>query len=288
MLSHPQAFFLRTLVMKSSLAVLLVPVFVLTGCDAPDKVLSPPSRPGLQLSGCEETRPQGVAEPNSGGDPLPSDCPVDSQDAESENTRLGSFYSSGGSYYPEFNGQSFGFNDVAGSPGSYSSCPDVLENIRFVRIIDGSIERFQTIGTAFKVGPLEPMSDGFARAQYNLPSEFVYSSSGRHYAYSGTVSVVCVNSTFGFSAGGLAGYVGVIAYAAYNYNGVIRRAGVSGSPETSGWTYYNSSSGFANGNYDGWANALNMYIGSGTCSPYWDVWVDGKQVCRNGHPVDAA
>jgi len=277
--------FSEEFVMRVSLA-LLAAVFVFTGCNASDNVLSPPARPGFQLSGCEETRPQGAAEPNGGGDPLPSDCTVDSQDAESENNQVGSFYGSGGSYYPEFNGQSFGFDDVAGSPSSYSSCPDVLENIQFRRIIDGGIEVFQTIGPAYKIGPLEPMSDGLSRARYNLPSEFVYSRSGRHYAYAGTASVVCVNSFFGFSAGGVAGYVGVISYIAYNYDGVITRAGISGSPETSGWTYYLSGSGFANGNNEGWANALNGYIASGACSPYWDVWVDGKQVCRNGQPFD--
>lgn len=149
------------------------------------------------------------------------------------------------------------------------------------------VESFiQTVGLAHKIGPLEPLTDGFSRAQYNLPSDVVYSSSGNYYAYSGSVSVVCVNGNFSFTAGSVAGYVMASGYIAYSYDGLVRRAEVSGTPQTSGWTYYSSYTGFANGNYSGWVDALNLYIGSGTCSMYWDVWVDGRLVCKNGHPYD--
>ena len=72
----------------------------------------------------------------------------------------------------------------------------------------------------------------------------------------------------------------------YGYNGDVRLSSRSDTSPTDGWAYYASWSNISNGDGDGWADALDSYISSGDCTPHWDVYVDGKQVCKDGQRVD--
>lgn len=276
----------------SRVARLPVILLLTLGCNASDQVAPEKPHasrtvvndPRFMTTGCWDSRPQTTDAP-AAPDPI-NDCPVSTEDTPAEVTYLNAISESSGSYYPDFDGQNITFDDVAGSSYSSSVCPDVLMNVAFKKIIAGGIERFQTIGNAYKLGPLEPLSDGFERATYQLPDQYVYSHSGGYYAFGGTVSVVCVHGRFSFVRAIFAGYVDASAFIFYNYNGTIRAAGTSGTGFTSGWAYYDDASGFSNGSSDGWQAALNTYVSAGTCTLGWDIYIDDRPVCKDGHHVD--
>lgn len=81
-------------------------------------------------------------------------------------------------------------------------------------------------------------------------------------------------------------HVEVRAYAVSNYDGTVYRVSNPNQGPMGGWTYYNSGTGYANGNTDGWTDALNLYLATGQCSDHWDIWVDGRQMCKDGQRVE--
>ena len=260
------------------------PLLVLGACQVADSTLAPPSKPRF-LDGCEATGPQ-PADPESSTSadpPPPTGCEVSGTPVETDLTYLGAAHNYSGTFSPDFYGQPFGFDDVANSPGSYSVCPDVLTNVYFAMIIEGSIENFQSVGDSHIIGEVPILSDGFSRATYQLPFQNMYSRSGRHYLPGGgTVKVACINGRFAFIMGGMFNEVDVQSFRVYGYEGEIRISGTSQSGPTSGWSAYNSSSGYSNGSAEGWGAALNTFLSDGSCTPLWDVWIDGKAVCIDG------
>jgi hypothetical protein len=163
----------------------------------------------------------------------------------------------------------------------------VLVNVPFRRIINGQTVTFQSAGLSDKIGPIEPLSDGFSRARYQLPETRIYSSDGKYYVDGGVVKVVCVTATFGYWWGNFT-RITLGAYRVYGYEEIVRISGTDDVGVTSGWAWYVSSSGFANGSSEGWSGALTTYFSSGGCTPHWDIWVDGKQICKDGQRVDQA
>lgn len=263
----------------------LISIFFLVGaCQASDTILTPPSRPRF-TTGCDETRPQQMDPSEASGDPLPG-CAVDTDDYVTSNIQIGTVSYADDPSLPEFYGQTLTFEDVIGNPSSYSVCPDYIENARFTRVIAGNIETFQSVGTSFHRGPLEPGDNGLERAVYDLPSQVVYSRSGGYYTFGGSVNVVCGRANFRWSYGATYGEVDVGGFQVYGYNGEVRPTSTSFESPTAGWAYYASWSNFSNGSSDGWGAALSTFMSSGGCTPHWDVWVDGKQVCKDGQRVD--
>lgn len=270
--------------MRKLLHVFLVCSGVIFGaCQAVDS--AGPRAPAVRmgsLTGCEETRPDPDSE-SSVGDPPPSQgCQVEGTPLESELSYLGAVHNDGGSYYPEFYGQTFTFDDVANSSGAYSSCPDVLQNVWFLMVINGQIEKFQTVGYAHKIGEVPMLSDNFARASYQLPFDNVYSRSGRYFITDGKVKAACIHGRFQFIVGGIFGGIDASDYRIYGYEGIINVSSNPQSGGTAGWSFQNSSSGYSNGNGDGWGDALYTYLETGNCTPHWDVYVDGVAVCKDG------
>jgi hypothetical protein len=286
--------------------LLLLLLFLLAqGCSSADRVLAPPKSALFQ---CEPmNRVTGATSPTAdivlqGGNPasehvtgvtgIPSPrfsddgggCPVsDSTTPGIDLTYIGNAHNyPNGSYPVEFYGQPFTFDDVAGSWNSYSTCPDVLTNVRFTTTINGNIETFQSVGQAHWIGEVPILSDNFVRARYQLPFDNVYSQDGRYYISGGTVKVVCIHADWAFNIGAVFGEMDVGAYRVYGFEGSWHQSIISSWNPTSGWTVYNSSSGYSNGSANGWAQALSNYLNGQGCSPYWDIWVDGRKVCENG------
>jgi hypothetical protein len=46
-----------------------------------------------------------------------------------------------------------------------------------------------------------------------------------------------------------------------------------------GWAYKDGSFENGNGDHGSWQTALENYLNNGTCTPGWDIYVDGFQVC---------
>jgi hypothetical protein len=218
----------------SGFIVLSISFLLLSGgCSAPDSVISPPPL-RKTVTGCDQTRPAGADGVMS--DPLP-DCGVDSQDIEDLKVDLGDPNYSPESAFPNFSGQSVTFDDVANATDAYSACPDVLVNVPFRRIINGQTVTFQSAGLSDKIGPIEPLSDGFSRARYQLPETRIYSSDGKYYVDGGVVKVVCVTATFGYWWGNFT-RITLGAYRVYGYEEIVRISGTDDVGVTSGWAWY--------------------------------------------------
>jgi hypothetical protein len=211
-------------------------------------------------------------------------CPISESDSQPiDLTYVGDAHNyPNGSYPVEFEGQAFVFDDVAGSWNSYSTCPDVLTNVRFAVVINGNVEVFQSVGQAHWIGEVPILSDNFARGRYQLPYDIMYSQSGRYSVTGGTVKVACVHADWQFFIGSSFNEIDVSAYKIYGYEGSWRVATTATWNPTSGWTFYDSATGYANGSSNGWSQALSNYVNNHTCSPYWDIIVDGVKVCENG------
>jgi hypothetical protein len=210
-------------------------------------------------------------------------CPISESDSQPiDLTYLGNVNAANGSYPVEFDGQPFGFDDVAGSWNSYSTCPDILTNVRFATVINGNVEIFQSVGQAHWISEVPMLSDNFARGRYQLPYDVMYSQSGLYSVTGGMIKVACIHAEWAFVFGANFGEVNVSAYKIYGYEGAWRRAsGASWNP-TSGWTVYATATGEGNGSSNGWGQALSNYLNNSSCSPNWDIYVDGVKVCENG------
>jgi hypothetical protein len=111
------------------------------------------------------------------------------------------------------------------------------------------------------------------------------SRSGNYVAFGGSVDAACIQADFNFAYGvGL--HVNVRVYGIYSYNGRIYNDANHDQGFGGGWTFYDRDTGYANGNSDGWTDALNSYLATGGCSANWDIWIDYKVVCRDGEHVD--
>ena len=217
----------------------------------------------------------------------PEGCVVPSADAEYEFTTISQPFSSSVQMAETWGGQNLSFDQITESTNAESACFDGISNFKFQRIINGQIETFQVVGTAWKVRDLEPNALGISRALYNLPSDFFYSQSGRYMAWSGTVEATCVQAEMNINLGLVMVHVDVTAYRTRNYNGHIYNVDESSAGgNVAGWGYYDSSTNYSNGNVGGWQDALNTYLNSGTCTDRWDIFVDGQQVCKDGQLVN--
>jgi hypothetical protein len=151
-----------------------------SGCRGADSAVGPSFDRRLSLSGCEETRPNGDSPDATMSDPLPTDCPIETQDHQIEHTYVrdpSSPVPPGGA--PNWEGQNFSFSDVQNSPNSSSICYDVIDNFPFSRITpEGTIETFFVVGASYKIADLPPLG-GVARARYQLPFDYIYSRSRR-------------------------------------------------------------------------------------------------------------
>jgi hypothetical protein len=276
--------------------LLMLVVSLFHACSA-DRVLAPPKKARL-LTGCEYTDRQvpvpltsarltvisNPPTPRFTGNPPPGCFGATMQ--ETDIGYLGDAHSYSGTYSPDFYGQSLTFDDIANSPDSYSTCPDVLTNVSFTMVMQGEIERFQSVGQSDWIGNIAPLSDGYSRAVYQLPFQNMYSRDGKYYLPGGgTIRVVCIQARIGFTVGGLFNEIDVSRFIIYSYTGEIRVAEFMDPAPTSGWAFYDGSTDFSNGSGDGYGQAIQTYLGSGGCTPYWDVWVDGKQVCKNGYKM---
>lgn len=75
-------------------------------------------------------------------------------------------------------------------------------------------------------------------------------------------------------------WVGVISW--YRFYGTMTPTnGYPGGFGGRGWAWHNSGSGYSNGEGGDWQSVLQAYLTSGTCTPGWEIWMDGRMVCNS-------
>jgi hypothetical protein len=222
---------------------------------------------------------------NSVDDPF--NCVVITQDAEIEGTMVVEAAPSDQVSAGVWDGQSFSYADVADAEGVIGRCYDIIDNFKFSKIIEGETEIFYVPVVAHKTGDLPESVVGIDRARYQLPDMWIPSRSGKWQSFGGTVDMTCLEAKYQVRLPTFGVYINVRAYLASNANTRISRIPYSGGGggKPTGWLYYEPGRGIANGNAGGWEGALDDFLSFGTCTDEWDVWVDGKQVCKDGEVV---
>lgn len=177
-------------------------------------------------------------------------------------------------------GETVAFDAVAASAAEL--CPDMIERrLPFQKDINGERVTFFTTGGAIKIRDVGWARDGSPVALYDLQDEYHKSRRGNYEAWGGTLMVNCKRVTL-LTIAGIRFQMRL--FATFDYQGDIIRSSIEGSG--GGWSYANMETGYRNGISDGWQAALDLYLSSGSCTPSWDIWIDGVQKCRNGQPVN--
>ncbi len=162
-------------------------------------------------------------------------------------------------------------------------CPNVVQNPEFSVFTQGRSVVFKTVGWATKGSPLPPGPTGAPRAMYSPPSgtfldtRFEYEASGGDLVGECNVWLVRYTGTGMQVMGGWMNWT-------YYPNTLIKLREGGGGPDGGGfggWAYKDDMLSVENGADDGWMLALGNWIGGGSCTPGWDIYVNGVHVCSS-------
>lgn len=174
--------------------------------------------------------------------------------------------------FPEWRGEDPTYQSL---DGAVYACPAISTG---VVMLDTTTDTYIIAGVLVKVYDL-PKGPKYPRARYRVPDTEHYNWARNRYIFGGYLDVDCIG--WYVTLGPVRLWVGYLE--PFGYSGT---SGVSNkAPATAGgWAYKDSNT--TNGNSTdpeaSWQQALDSYLTSGTCTPGWDIWVDGTQVCAAG------